>query len=141
MHESIAKVLIFNPDNKVLVLRLGVHKYKPHRSHTPDLPGGVVDPGESEHEGVIREVREEAGILLAPDLVKLAWAETKFYPEEMKSVTKLLYLAKLETVPAVELSWEHEAYEWLAVDGLLAKEDYRSAYREATEYLKNNQLI
>jgi len=31
-----------------------------------DLPGGVVEPGESPREGVVREVREELGLAVAP---------------------------------------------------------------------------
>lgn len=141
MREAIAKLLILNPDNKILVLQLGVHKYKPQRSHAPDLPGGVVDPGESEREGAIREAQEEAGVILVPNDVTLAWSETKYYPDEQKSVSKLLYVVQLKATPDVTLSWEHEAYEWLTVDELLAKQAFTSAYRDAILYLKNNQLI
>ena len=60
--ESIAKILIVNTQNKALVLTLGKHLQQPEKSYLPDLPGGIVDAGESEHEAVIREVNEECGI-------------------------------------------------------------------------------
>ena len=64
--ESIAKILIINGDGNALTLTLSEHLKYPEKSYQPDLPGGIVDAGESENLGVIREVQEECGIDLDP---------------------------------------------------------------------------
>jgi len=139
--ESVAKILILNEKNQALILRTGDYKEHPEKSHQPDLPGGLVDPNESEHQAVVREAQEEAGITLDPSMVTLGYAETKPYPDESKSVTKLLYLARLALTPEVTISWEHEAYEWVNVATLLETHRFRPFYTSAMTYLQNNQLI
>ncbi|MDT4859561.1 NUDIX domain protein [compost metagenome] len=140
-HESVAKLLLVNEKSQALILRTGTYKEHPEKEHKPDLPGGLVDPGESEHQAVIREAREEAGITVDPTLVTLGYAETKFYSDEARSVTKLLYVAHIATTPEVVISWEHEAYEWADVATILDNYEFRPFYKEAITYLKNNQLI
>jgi 8-oxo-dGTP pyrophosphatase MutT (NUDIX family) len=139
--ESVAKLLILNDKNEALVLTTGAYKEHPEKEHKPDLPGGLVEPGEAEQLAAIRETEEEAGITLDPATVSLAYAETKFYPAEDKSVTKLLYLARLAITPPVTISWEHEKYEWIAFDTILATHEFRPFYKEAIAYVQNNQLI
>lgn len=138
--EAVAKILLFNEQDQILVMQTGVHKLRPEKSHSPDLPGGMVDPGESEHAAVIREVQEESGIILDPNTVTLGYADTEVYGGG-KSVTKLLYVAKLSETPAVTLSWEHESFEWCSIQQLLENDTFRSTYRRGVEYLRNNQLI
>ncbi|MFI5212459.1 MAG: NUDIX domain-containing protein [Candidatus Saccharimonadales bacterium] len=139
--ETVAKVLIINDKNQALILQTGEYKDHPEKEHKPDLPGGLVDPNESEHHAVVREVYEEAGIALDPNTVTLGYAETKSYADEDKSVTKLLYLARIEMAPEVTISWEHESYEWAAVPVLLETHEFRPFYQQAITYLRDNQLI
>ena len=139
--ESIAKILLFNERNQVLFLRVGIHKLRPERSHVPDLPGGIVDPGESEFQAVIREVSEETNIVIGANDVTLGYANTTFYAAENKSVTRLLYTAKLNYTPVVTLSWEHEAYEWCDSDVLFGERGLAGVYRDGVSYLKDNRLI
>lgn len=138
--ESIAKILIVNTQNKALVLTLGKHLQQPEKSYLPDLPGGVVDAGESEHEAVIREVNEECGITLNPPSVRLAYSETAYYEKENKSVTKLLYIAYVDEEPAVTLSWEHSDHEWVEIDKLHTI-DMRPFFNKAIQYSIKNNLI
>jgi ADP-ribose pyrophosphatase YjhB (NUDIX family) len=49
-------------DGKVLIVR----RARPPAHGLYTLPGGVVELGESTHEAVIREVREETGLLIEP---------------------------------------------------------------------------
>lgn len=139
--EAIAKLLLVNGENQALMLRRSEFKAHPEKSHTPDLPGGLVDPGESEHQAVIRELHEEAGITIDPNLVTLGYAETKFYPDEQKSVSKLFYVAHVSDVPEVTISWEHEAYEWHPLETFLEAYTFRPFYAEAIAYLLDNQLV
>lgn len=124
-----------------MILRTGTYREHPEKEHKPDLPGGLVDPGESEHQAVIRETQEEAGVTVDPARVVLGYAETRFYPDEAKSVSKLLYVARLPTTPEVVISWEHEAYEWVDIATILDTHEFRPFYKEAIVYLKSNQLI
>ena len=103
--ESIAKILIINGGSNILTLTLSEHLKHPEKSYQPDLPGGIVDAGEPEHLGVIREVQEECGIDLDPAKIQLAYTETAYDKKENKSVTKLLYITHLDNTPAVTLSW------------------------------------
>src|SRR5437764_6343549 len=100
-----AKLLLINDRNEALMLRIGDYKSHPEKSHTPDLPGGMVDPGESEHDAVIREVKEEAGIDLDPNVVTLGYAETVYIEQQYLSVTRLLYVARIAYTPDVTISW------------------------------------
>ena len=139
--ESVAKVLVVDGSGEVLVLRTGEYKAKPERSHTPDLPGGIVEAGESEMEGALREVEEETGIVVPLKLAFLGFAQTESYEQENKSVTKLLYVARISERPEVQLSFEHEAYEWAPAGELLSRYEFRPFYRKAIEYIIAAKLL
>jgi RimJ/RimL family protein N-acetyltransferase len=63
----IAQGVIRDPRGRVLMCEL---VYKPDW----DLPGGVVEPGESPRDGIVREVYEELGVeLAAGDLLAVDW--------------------------------------------------------------------
>lgn len=138
--ETVAKILIIDTQNRGLVLILGKHLKYPEKSYLPDLPGGIVDAGESEQAAVIREVHEECGITLDPRSVQLAYSETAHYEKENKSVTKLFYVAYIEEVSSVTLSWEHSDYKWVALNKLHTI-DVRPFFNEAIKYSIQNKLI
>jgi 8-oxo-dGTP pyrophosphatase MutT (NUDIX family) len=138
--ESVAKVLVFNEKGQLLLMHIGEHSEKPERSHTPDLPGGMVDPGESEHAAAVREVMEEAGITLDPDEMTLAYAKTEAYSTENKSVSKLVYIVQLKNTPEVTVSWEHESYEWVEFSTVRTVYPLRSFHDEAIAYIQDNGI-
>ena len=138
--ESIAKILIIDGDGNVLTLTLSKHLKRPERSYQPDLPGGIVDAGEPEHLGVIREVQEECGIDLDPAKIQLAYAETTYDEKENKSVTKLLYVTHLDNTPAVKLSWEHSDYKWVSV-AELQNINMRPFFNRAIQYVIEHKII
>jgi 8-oxo-dGTP pyrophosphatase MutT (NUDIX family) len=131
--ESIAKLLIIDNQNRGLVLTLGKHLKYPEKSFLPDLPGGIVDPGESEQSAAIREASEECGIELDAKKVQLAYTETKYYEKENKSISKLLYIAHVDSTPEITLSWEHSDYKWVPVSELHTME-LRPFFKKAIEY-------
>lgn len=138
--ESVAKALIINSDNNVLILTLGEHKQRPEKSFKPDLPGGMVDPGESDRDGVIREVAEETSIVVDLNSAIPIYSKTEFYNNENKSVTKHLFIIQLDTNPEVQLSWEHSDYKWIPLDELQNFE-LRSFYDEAIKYCFSNNIF
>jgi 8-oxo-dGTP pyrophosphatase MutT (NUDIX family) len=139
--ESIAKVLIVDNTRRALILILGKHLKHPEKSFLPDLPGGIVDVGESERDAAVREAKEESGIDLDVKGVYLAYAETEFYPKEKKSVSKLLYISVLDNTPDVSLSWEHSDYKWVPLAELLESTALRPFFQEAVKYSLANDLL
>lgn len=132
--EAVAKTLIINEKNEVLILTVGEYKGRPDKSFMPDLPGGRVDPGETGRDAAIREAREEVAIALDPSTIELAYTNTKYYENEHKSVTKFLYVTRLAETPEVRLSWEHEQYAWVPLAGLRETVALRPFYKEAVAY-------
>lgn len=139
--ESVAKALVINEKNEALILTVGEYKARPDKSFKPDLPGGLVDPGESGLIAVARELREETQIVAEQNLFTLVYAKTEFYPKENKSVTKLFYLLRLDDTPEVTISWEHASYEWHGLDTLRDDVALRPFFKEAVEYCFTNKLI
>lgn len=132
---SVAKALIINEKNELLVLQIGEHTQKPERSHTPDLPGGFVEVDESEKTAVAREIEEEAGITLDESQLTLVYAGTEVFPVTSESVTKLVYLAKLDNTPEIRISWEHESFEWLPLENVTTQRIMRPFCAEAINYV------
>jgi len=139
--ESVAKVLVVNEKNEVLVLTVGEYEGHPEKSFKPDLPGGLVDPGETELIAVARELHEEAGIDVELDLFDLVYTKTEFSSENTKSVSKFLYLLYLDSTPVVTISWEHASYEWVPLGTLLDSVTFRPFYDEAIRYCFSNELL
>ncbi len=139
--ESVAKVLVVNENREALILTVGEYKARPDKSFKPDLPGGLVDPDETELVAVGRELQEETGIVVDPANFELGYAKTEFYFSENKSITKFVYLVKLNKTPEVTISWEHSSYDWVSLDGLLESIELRPFYKEALEYCFSAHLL
>lgn len=139
--ESVAKVLVVNEKKEALILTVGEYKAHPHKSFKPDLPGGLVDPGETELAAVARELKEEASIEVEAKSFNLVYAKTEFYPKENKSVSKFLYLVFLRETPDVTISWEHSEYNWIPLDNLTSSVELRPFYEEAVLYCFSHKLL
>lgn len=107
----VAKLLLYNEANKVLVLyRSMTH---PHFPGHPDFPGGEVEANEDWRAAICRETKEETGIIIMPNNV------TRVLTKEHTHVTHVVYETHVHNNPQVQLSWEHSQYTWLAKENLL----------------------
>ncbi len=109
-----AKVLVFRPDGRLLVLR---------RSHTHprwplhyDMPGGNCERGESPTLTARRETLEELGVDLGVHNLR----RVKTFRTPLGS-SYHLYHVKLTEPVEVTISWEHDLHEWVEVDELLRR--------------------
>lgn len=110
-----AKLVIIDNDDKYLLMYRSDH---PAFGTDPDLPGGTLEVGEQPVETMVREVYEEAGIVIDANKTKRVYAGTEYSGGRMEYS---LYVAHLDYRPEVTMSWEHSAYEWLERDVFLAK--------------------
>ncbi len=109
---KVVRAIILNEHKEVL---LG-ERAQGHGRGLMELPGGKVDPGEEPIDAVVREVREEMGLIFAPTMLfrenidfnrGIAWRNAYYYgdatgdllldPEEVASAR---YVAKNELVVA-----------------------------------------
>ncbi len=109
------------------------------RSQKPDLPGGMVEPGESLITGLQRELVEEIGFTVSEDDLELVFASTYIEEAEDTSITFLLYFAEVDDIE-VTLSWEHESFEWMSAEAVMGIE-IRPPYPAIFSHFKTVGLL
>jgi len=92
------------------------------------FPKGNIEEGEKLKETVVREAQEETGIEDL-DFVKGFKEHIKYtYKREGKNVFKIVtyFLASTKT-EEVEISWEHQGFQWLSYEEALQQLTYKNA--------------
>lgn len=79
----------------------------------PDLPGGTLDGGESPLQTMLREVEEEAGVVIEPSAVTQVYNGTEY---SRHGTNYVLYAVKTLERPGIVISWEHSDYKWVPKD-------------------------
>ena len=140
--ENIAS-LILNPEKKFLLIQRA-----PKDDSLPgfwELPSGGIDEGENMETSVIREVKEESGIDISNEGLKLVDSESYSFTKEngdIKNVTETTYLVSLDNTPEVILSDEHVNYQWVSLleleDVFEDKEDL--IYKRVNRIFKQENL-
>ncbi len=132
--KNVAKALLFDSTGKILVLRRSVTH--PHFAFHLDFPGGEVEAGESEAEAVAREILEEAGIVVDPSSLELVHQR-----QHSDTTEYLVFVGTLaQAQPPATISWEHDQYEWLTHQQILARPlppNVDSYYQTALQYLQS----
>lgn len=104
-----AHALVVNNENKVLVMkRSACNDYMPL---TWDIPGGTVEIGETVEQALIRELKEETGIDIAPLNPIYAYSNLSQLPE--RQTVQLVYACKYKGGDIILNPEEHEEYKWL----------------------------
>ncbi len=110
------KAIIFNREGKILVLRRsGTALSNPGKW---DFPGGDLEFGEDAIGGIIREIREEAGLEVKN--LNLFDVESHINKEGDFWVT-IAYIAKAVSDKVI-LSYEHDEFKWLTAEDFLKLE-------------------
>lgn len=128
---------------KYLVIRSSYHG-KDGKHDFWDFPKGLLEKDEDGLAAAKREAREEAGIKdfrIIPE-----FKETVRYfirrDRDQKGVLKFvaMFLAEAKD-DRVELSWEHDTYEWLPYEDArarLSRKEMQEALRQAEEFLERH---
>src|SRR5690242_6404668 len=98
--KRVAKLLIQSGD-EFLLLELNNH---PIFGNDMDLPGGTIDDNESDIEALMREVKEETGLVIDPKALRLLYTGTDY---SENGTYNALFLIILPEKPLIHLSWEH----------------------------------
>ena len=132
-----AVVVLTNTEPKYLLLHYEAGHW--------DLVKGNVEPNESEKDTVIRELREETGIVDARFFEGFREKIDYFYRRQGATIHKEVVFFLIEThTETVKLSYEHVGYTWLnyqdALDMLTFK-NARGVLRKAHKLLKARGII
>lgn len=111
-------VCIFNADlSKILLLRRNQEKRKKSGAAWGNV-GGRVEFGEKTINACIREIREEIGIRLNPEKIKLADIKESPHFSESFHAIHFVYVAMLDENEKIILNDESEQYKWFELKEL-----------------------
>lgn len=98
-----------------------------------DFPKGHIEPGESEIEAAIREVKEETGLSLEP-VDDFRYVQTYWYTVSKGKIQKsvIMFLSVVPGDSEVNISHEHKGYRWLTLEEC----DKQLSYDNQKELLK-----
>lgn len=105
------KVLVLDPENKILIIQ---RSDKVSRPHGWDFPGGGVEKGENPSDSAIRETKEEAGL----DIYNLQIASTHLTNTDGQDDLIIGYIAKTDNKQVNFTGWEHQNYRWVTPEEL-----------------------
>ncbi len=117
---------LIESNNKILLLKRQDNKLQPDMW---GVPGGKIDKDDiNTNNAVLREIKEETGLVIKEDDLKLHKTFYVIYPE--KHFIYHHFCVNLKEIPEIIISLsEHKAYCWMTIDealnsSLIMDEDY-----------------
>lgn len=139
VNKHVAKLAVLDAAGNVLLMRRS--KTDTHRPNEWDFPGGGLDQGESPVQAAVRELQEEAGIVVTEDAVSICYAATEFYPDSDTSTTRYLGVVRLaEVCPDIVLSFEHDKAVWVTMEQAL-RDFPHHFYGKGLAYAREHALL
>lgn len=139
LHEKSCGAVVFhkNAEVKYLLLRYEAGHW--------DFVKGNVEPNENEIDTVLRELKEETGIVATQTLDGFRERIQYFYRRLGETIQKevVFYILQANT-EKVELSFEHVGFAWLDYQHSLEKLTFKNAknvLQKAHDFLETNKLI
>ncbi len=92
--------------------------------------GGKADPGETQEQALVREVKEEAGLVIEP--IRL-YNEYEFTHREKGLMCEYAYICKVVGDATVLLSEEHTDFKWITLEELKEMQPISDYMREVIQ--------
>jgi bis(5'-nucleosidyl)-tetraphosphatase len=139
IHEKSCGAVVFFKNEKVNYLLLQ------YEAGHWDFVKGNVEPNESETETVLRELKEETGIVVSQVIDGFRERIQYFYRRQGETIRKevVFYIIQTNT-EKVELSFEHVGYTWLDYIHALEKLTFKNAkdvLQKAQAFLQSREII
>lgn len=131
LHSIAVVAVIKNSEDKYLVLKCHENELVYPGMYT--FPGGKIEGNETTEEALIREVLEEAGLVMKPG--KILLKDKSVIRPDGQTAKYFSYLCEVEDHTAVTISKDFTDYKWVSVEGLSAiphvglEEELRKAAR------------
>ena len=130
----IAKALIINQNNEILVLRRS--STHPNFPFHYDFPGGETKDNEDNTQVVVREILEETGLRILPASLELVY-QKEIPGTDTKNV---LFKTQIDNNKQnISISWEHDLFLWLKPADIIRAPKHNNLdpfYVTALEYIK-----
>ncbi len=107
------KAFIFNKDGKFLTMRRT--KTAPSNPLKWDLPGGNIEFGEDPLKSIIREIKEETGLICKNPIP----FDVKAYVYKPNDYWVTIAYKTFKLKGKLSISWEHDLYKWVTIDEFL----------------------
>jgi len=102
---------VFNKEGKLLIMQRTTDEEA--YPNIWELPGGSKEPLEACEVTLVRELKEEAGIVVKPIEVYSSFNYTVEKPDIIRDTTQIGFIAELISDDIVTISAEHQAFAWI----------------------------
>ena len=134
IERNVVRVVLLDNENRVLLLQVG-ERGNPEFGTAWELPGGGIEAGETHEQAVMRELREETGIVVTPEQIREAsWRRDVLY--DYRGARRLqheaIFAVRLQGAAPEIQSSQRDAFEqtdlfaarWWTVNDIVASDEW-----------------